>query len=229
MTFKLKDNIARKFIYKVDGNKEIFINSLFSNVKHNTPVKNFLKFCKENEISHENFITGDDKYVLIGDEKEVKMFDHSIDAYGLHWKHLIEENINTIALNSDDTYNYHSDNKRITYSYTDHDFLENYKKKHDECENYVIDIISRREYMILEDYLRLGFYDFDIILDKSTQYLNGDIEMKLITPNNNMAEFVYSDFKFFYERNKVECPTCKRLVDNAFDEYMIQFYKHDGC
>lgn len=223
--FKLKDKIDRKFIYQIKEKESVFRNSIYmvnltKSKIMNEKMQDFITFCNENEVDSSNFMLASSTYILTTDDIHNVVI--SINEFGLHWKHMIEENIESLEF--DDVYNFRYDNDNIYYSYREKDFLAFYKNytKSKECDF----LVDRKTELLLKDYLNLGFYDFKINLEKIS---DGDMKRYIIKTENDKAQSVYEDFLYFLFRNQVECPVCKKIVDNAFDEYMIQFYKHDGC
>lgn len=247
MTYKLNERVGYKFVFEVEGDYNTFLNTLymlnFDNYRildmsieeteklggFRTNIKQFFKFCKKHNIAPENFISTNRNYLLT--PNKVTNVVIGGNNYGLHFKHLLDEKLNEFEY--DDVYNFDYDlDGLITYSYLKKDFLHDFmgmygsggywEKKLIICE------CPRQKKLLLEDYIKLGLYDFDITIENLTEE-DGNYEFELVTPNDEMACAVYLDFLHFTNRNKIECPTCNKLVDNAFDEYMVQFYKHDGC
>lgn len=236
MMYRLKEKCPRKFLYQISGDKNTFLNLLYfvKNTKRKHNVKtgsklhkkyveslsrldDFYKWCDDNEVDPMNFILHKDNYKFT--TEKINHCEMDINFFGSHWKHLIEENVNILV--TDDVFNFGLTDGILRYSYLNKDFLEEYKKSNNVNHINFIENDRKIEFKF-KDYLSLNFYDFPIKLEKEGN------TFKLST-ENEMANQVYNDFYYFLDKNKVECPKCKKLVDNAFEDYMIQFYKHDGC
>lgn len=236
MMYRLKEKCPRIFLYQISGDKNTFLNLLYfvKNTKRKHNVKtgsklhkkyveslsrldDFYKWCDENEVDPMNFILHKDNYKFT--TEKIKHCEMDINFFGLHWKHWIEENVNILV--TDDVFNFSLTDGILRYSYLNKDFLEEYKKSNNVNHINFIENDRKTEFKF-KDYLSLNFYDFPIKFEKEGN------TFKLST-ENEMANQVYNDFYYFLDKNKVECPKCKKLVDNAFEDYMIQFYKHDGC
>lgn len=245
--YKLLEKIQRKFVYQIAGDANTFMNLLTftTNTRRKTNVRDgsklhkryksafsriehFFNWCDEMEVDPYNFTIKNDNYVITSDMMINVQID--INRYGRHWKHYIDEQAHEI--NVDGVYNLKLEHGVLyyTYMYNENDFLKDYR--YDE-ETYFVDeeklTVDRKTDLLLTDYLSLALDNFNVTKELDTYYqVNGTNVIKIKT-DNGMSKAVVKDFEFFYERNKVECPKCKKLVDNAFDDYMIQFYKHDGC
>lgn len=242
--YKLKEKCPRKFLYKIEGDKNTFLNLLYFvvNTKRKKNVKtgsklhkkyiaslerldDFYSWCEKNKISPTNFILNKENYKFT--TEKIYNVVININFFGLHWKHLVEENVQNLIV--DDVYNFSIKDDVITYSYIKSDFLENYLYIDESFGDEVTFLVDRKTEYLIQDYLQLGFYDFNIKTSyNGTPYTNNGLYNYKIIADSKALQ-VKNDFFFFYERNKVECPKCKKLVDNAFDDYMIQFYRHDGC
>lgn len=231
MMHKLKEKIQRKFIYKIKDHidEDLFLNSVYlidENKKSDPVLGDFLNYCEEHEVSPTNFILKKDGYEILTKDVNITDVVIPLNKFGLHWKHRVIDNLNDITLK--DIYNLIIDNKNISYSYRGKDFLWEFIYPDEYFTNEYEVHLDRKTEFLLKDYLSLGFYDYDISIEKINNTNSEEPNFKIIT-SNSMSKAVFTDFLYFYENNKVECPTCKKLVNNAFDEYMIQFYKHDGC
>lgn len=245
MIYKLFNASPRKYLYQIPGNKNTFLNLLYfirkTEIKTNIVagsrlhkkycesrdrLYDFYHWCELQELDPLNFIQKNENYNFTKDPLcEVEL---DINHNGLAWKHVIEENI--ANLNFDNVYNLRYNDGILYYSYlaSSNDFLEEYKSAQNM--NEVVFIVDRKTEMRLRDYLQLGFYDFEVRLDiERNDIYNSDTYNLKLTTDNGKAFAVYKDFFYFNENNKVECKKCSKLVSNAFDDYMIQFYMHDGC
>lgn len=244
MMYRLKEKCPRKFLYQISGDKNTFLNLLYfvKNTKRKHNVKtgsklhkkyveslsrldDFYKWCDDNEVDPMNFIRHKDNYKLT--TENIFHCKVDINSFGLHWKHLIEENVNILV--TDDVYNFNLKDGILSYTYLNKDFLYEYKSGSNVNHiNFIED--DRKTEFKFKDYLSLNFYDFPINLEKELYNENNkNLYNFRLSTENGMASQVYDDFYYFLDKNKVECPKCKKLVDNAFEDYMIQFYKHDGC
>lgn len=236
MMYRLKEKCPRKYVYQISGDKNTFLNLLYfvKNTKRKHNVKtgsklhkkyveslsrldDFYNWCDVNEIDPMNFIHYKKNYKLTN--KQIFNCEVDINSFGLHWKHLIEENANILV--TDDVFNFSLKDGILRYTYLNKDFLQEYKKSIKSNQINFIENDRKIEFK-LKDYLSLNFYDFPVKLDKEGN--NFKIETM-----NEMATQVHDDFYYFLDKNKVECMKCKKLVNNAFEDYMVQFYKHDGC
>lgn len=231
MKYQLKVDYPRQFIYRVNDvasfTNSLYMHSIWKQQGYNThgdKLKNFFEFCNLYEIDPMNFILHPETYKLTQDRVYYNKID--LNSHGLHWKHYL----NDCNLNLENTYNFKLFGNVLTYAHGGQDFLRYHYFDEEvlNCQDYKFYMNRKDEYRF-RDYLAMKFYDFEIKLEKLENVNSlGDAQFHIHCDNGH-AELVYQDFIYFVNENRVECPVCKTLVDNAFDDYMIQFYKHDGC
>lgn len=215
LKFKIIKSVPRKFIYttkSVYNLKNILSLSRFEFDEEKTynnelqkTQKDFLTFCKQNEISPFNFLDDKVNYILTTENTNKNIINLK-ETYGLSARFIIERNVD--KLNFDDVYNFDCSNNILEYSYIqDQDtFIESLNKLIEEEQNIKLDQKDRETKHRLDSYVNCKIYD-----------------------HNMKSSIVYKDFAWFNTHNVLPCAVCGDEVQYAFRDYGIQFDKHNGC
>lgn len=217
--YNFKNKMAYKFIYQSSpellNNLAIYKDGLNPFSKE---LDDFLEFCEFHKISYLNFLNEHENYVFTDSEVKTVQFDIDL-KYGISFKHLLDT-YGDKYFDFSDVYNFEYDGSIITYSYLEEDFL----KDHDTVfENEIELTLDRVSEYRLRDYINLNYYNFQIEMTK----VDGKILLK--TDDCNNVWNVYTDFIYFDNTNVLECRKCKKLVENAFEDYTVQNHLHDWC